>query len=399
MKLKKAPGYTWGFFYTTLRMADFSAPGTISITCPKRMTSSLREELTELGFPVLKERLAGVETRGSLYDCMKLNLLLRTAHRVHYLLGTFSAPNATELHKKLISIPWENYIDPNGYLSITSFIKNKTITNTQFANLKVKDAIVDQIRAKKGSRPDSGPDLSKTVVFLFWKGTEASIYLDTSGQSISRRGYRIENHTAPMQETLAAAIVKSTKWKPGQHFINPMCGSGTLAIEAALMALNRAPGLLRPNYGFKHILGFDQGELNGLRSEIKHQSSRDFKGTIIATDNDPRAIIAAKKNAKTAGVDHLIEFELCDFSETQIPDGAGVVVLNPPYGERIGHNQHLESLYKAIGDFFKHKCSDKWGYVFTGNLDLAKKIGLRTNQRIELYNSTIECRLLEFELY
>ncbi len=363
------------------------------------MTSFLKEELSELGFPILKERLAGVETRGSLHDCMKLNLMLRTAHRVHYLLGTFRASNASELHSKMISIPWEDYIDPNGYLSITSFIKNKRISNTQFANLKVKDAIVDRIRNKKGSRPDSGPDLSKTVVFLFWKGNEASIYLDTSGESISRRGYRVESHTAPMQETLAAAIVKSTRWKPGQHFINPMCGSGTLAIEAALIALGRAPGLLRPNYGFKHILGFDTGEWNGLRSGIKHQSAKDFEGRIIATDNDPRAIKAARKNAQTAGVDHLIEFELCDFRETVIPDGPGVVVLNPPYGERLGHDQQLEDLYKAIGDYFKQHCNGKWGYVFTGNLDLAKKVGLRTNQRIELYNSTIECRLLEYELY
>lgn len=380
-------------------MANFSTPSTLSITCPKGLTPYLRSELEELDFPIIKERIAGIETKGSLKDCMRLNLSLRTAHRVHYLLKEFEATNADQMQEAVKRIDWENYIDKHGYVSVTSFIKNKTITNTQFANLTVKDAIVDRIRMTRGTRPDSGSNLNKTVVFLFWKGDQASIYLDTSGESISRRGYRTNSHMAPMQETLAAAIIMAGKWKPGQHFINPMCGSGTLAIEAALMALHRPPGQLRPNYGIKHILGFDEDEWDELRSEFKQESNKDFEGRILATDIDSRAIQAAKKNAKTAGVDHLIEFKQCDFRDTEIPYGDGVVVVNPPYGERIGHDQELESLYTTIGDFFKQDCSGKWGYVFTGNFDLAKKVGLRTNQRIELYNSTIECRLLEYELY
>ena len=211
------------------------------------MVDFLTSELSDLGFPVKKKRLAGVEISGTLEDCMKLNLMLKTAHRVHYQLKEMKAANAEELQEELKTIRWEEYIDKHGYVSITSFIKNKTITNTQFANLVVKDAIVDRIRVRKGARPDSGANLNKTVVFLFWKGDEAAIYLDTSGESISRRGYRRENHTAPMQETLAAAIIMASKWKPGQHFVNPMCGSGTIAIEAALQALGRPPGLLRPN--------------------------------------------------------------------------------------------------------------------------------------------------------
>ena len=363
------------------------------------MTPYLRKEVEELGFKVDNERHAGLEITGTLNDCMKLNLCLSTAHRVHFLLKKFEAFNADQLHEKLVTIPWEEYIDKNGYVSVTSFISNKTIDNTQFAQLKVKDAIVDRIREETGTRPDSGPDLNHSVVFLFWKNEEAMIYLDTSGESISRRGYRVKNHTAPMQETLASTIVQASKWEQGQHFVNPMCGSGTIAIEAALKALNKPAGLLRPNYGIKHILGFDVGEWNSLRTDLKYQGNKDFEGRILATDHDRRAIQAAQKNAQTAGVDHLIEFKVCDFRETEIPYGDGVVVMNPPYGERIGHDQELESLYTAIGDFFKQDCSGKWGYVFTGNFDLAKKVGLRTNQRIELYNSTIECRLLEYELY
>ncbi|HCD52709.1 MAG TPA: RNA methyltransferase [Balneolaceae bacterium] len=380
-------------------MADFSQSSTISITCPKGITPYLEQELIALDFPIVKKRLAGIETKGTLNDCMLLNLSLSTAHRVHYQLKHFPCNNADELHEEVISIPWENYIDKHGYVSITSFIKNKSITNTQFANLKVKDAIVDRIRRTRGTRPDSGPNLNKSVVFLFWKGNQATIYLDTSGESISRRGYKVDNHTASMQETLASAIILAGKWEPDQHFINPMCGSGTLAIEAALKALNRAPGQLRPNYGIKHILGFDEEVWTKLRSEIKSKNEKELKARIIATDNDPKAIQAARKNAKTAGVEHLIDFEVCDFSETEVPDGKGVIVVNPPYGDRLGRDEQLDELYRSIGDFFKQKCSGKWGYIFSGNFEMLKKVGLRSNQRIELYNSTIEARLAEYELY
>ncbi len=380
-------------------MADFSQSSTISITCPKGMVPFLKTELVLLGFVVRKTRLAGVEIDGTLEDCMFLNLTLRTAHRVHFLLKDFKAINAEELTDGLKSVAWEDYIDKHGYVSLTSFIKNKTIKNTQFANLTAKDAIVDRIRMRKGARPDSGPKLNRTVVFLFWKGDQATVYLDTSGESLNRRGYRRDSHMAPMQETLASAIIQGSKWESDWHFINPMCGSGTLAIEAALMATQRAPGLLRPNFGIKHILGFDEEAWKKQRSELKQASIKEPKGRIIATDIDRRAIEAAKRNAQTAGVDHLIEFKVCDFRDTEIPYGDGVVVLNPPYGERLGEDDDLIPLYKAMGDFFKQDCSGKWGYIFTGNFGLAKKIGLRSSQRIELYNSTIECRLLEFELY
>lgn len=381
-------------------MADFSQQSTISITCPKRITPYLKKELTDLGFPITKERLAGIETKGTLNDCMMLNLNLRTAHRVHFMLKDCRPKDGEQLYNELVKIPWEDYIDKHGYVSVTSFIKNKTVTNTQFANMKAKDAIVDRIRKKTGSRPDSGPNLNKTVVFIFWKNDRAQIYLDTSGESISRRGYRTETSVAPMQETLAAALILASKWQPGQHFINPMCGSGTIAIEAALQALNKAPGLLRPNYGIKHILGFDEERWNDLRSDLKNKGEKDFEGRIIATDHDVRAVNATRKNARTAGLDHLIEVKKCDFSETEIPnDKTGIIMLNPPYGDRIGNEKDLEPTYEGIGDFFKQEATGYWGYVFTGNFDLAKKIGLRTNQRIEFYNSTIDARLLEYELY
>lgn len=380
-------------------MNPFSRESRISITCPKRITPYLKDEVLQLGYPLKKVRKAGLETEGTLENCMELVLSLRTAHRVHYLVDDFRAENADEMYRQVNQLPWEDYIETHGYVSITSFIDNPTIDNTQFANLRCKDAVVDRIRENKGSRPDSGPNLNGTVLFLFWRNTNCRIFVDASGESLSRRGYRSQSHTAPLQESLAAAIVKATGWESHQHFINPMCGSGTLAIEAALAGLNRPPGSLRPDYGVKHIKGFDRQAWDQMRSALNAQAKKDIEGKIIATDRDPNAIQAARKNAKTAGVDHLIDFEVCDFRDTPRPSGNGVVVMNPPYGERLGEKERLEGLYSSIGDFFKQECTDYTGYVFTGNLDLAKKVGLKANRRIPFFNSTIDCRLLKYELY
>lgn len=382
-------------------MANFSNVSNISLTCPARLAPYLKQELREQQFPIRKVRKAGVETEGSLQDCMKLVLTLRTAHRAHYLLEEFKAEDADQMYEGVNAIPWENYIESYGYVSVTSFIKNESISNTQYANLTCKDAIVDRIRSATGSRPDSGPDLNHTVVFLYWRNNKCRVFLDASGESLSRRGYRTEPHSAPLQESLASAIIKETGWSGSGHFLNPMCGSGTLAIEAALIGLNRPANALRPNFGIKHIKGFDQDYWDQLRSELKLASEKklDEDVKIIATDRNPAAIKAARKNAQTAGVDHLIHFEVCDFRESPVPEGNGVVVMNPPYGERLGYNSDLEKLYSQIGDFFKQRCTDYTGYVFTGNLNLAKNIGLRTNKRTEFYNTTIDCRLLEFELF
>jgi len=248
-------------------------------------------------------------------------------------------------------------------------------------------------------RPDSGPDKNRTVIYIYWKDNHVSVYLDTSGESLSKHGYRKIPFLAPMQESLASALILSSKWDKNSHFINPMCGSGTLAIEAALIAADRANGLLRTNYGFMHIKGYDETVYQQERKKAKEKVKRKLPFKIVATDNAPKAIEAAKQNAMTAGVDHLIEFNVCDFAETEIPDGNGVVIINPPYGDRIGEEDELEFMYTGIGDFFKRKCKGYIGYVFTGNPSLAKKIGLKTKRRMEFYNAKIECRLLEFELY
>ncbi|MDX1590492.1 MAG: class I SAM-dependent RNA methyltransferase [Balneolaceae bacterium] len=380
-------------------MANFDKTGIISITCPMGLAPFLIREVKEMGYEPKETRDTGVEIEGSLNDCIRLNFWLRTAHRVHFLLDEKRIDNPDKLRNWLKLFPWEEWIPNDGYVSVTSRVDHPTIENDQFANLVVKDAIVDRIRFKTDERPDSGSDLTKAVVFLFWNKEVARIFVDTSGESLSRRNYRSSSVSAPMQETLAAGIISATDWKPGEHFINPMTGGGTLVIEAVMKAMNRAPASLRNNFGFMHLEGYDEESYLRIRDEAKKAVNRNISGKFIASDNDPQAILSAQKNAQTAGVDHVIEFETCDIAKTTVPDGDGVVVVNPPYGMRLGDDTDLRPLYKKIGDFMKNSCPGKTGYVFTANMKLAKKIGLRAKSRTTFFNSTLECRLLEYELY
>ncbi|MEK6652582.1 MAG: class I SAM-dependent RNA methyltransferase [Nitrospirota bacterium] len=371
----------------------------ILITCAKGITPFLKEEILQLGFPVLSETIAGIATEGTIDDTLRLNLHLRTGHRVLFLIKEFIAREAEALYRSLSDIPWEDYIAEDGYVCVTSSVDNPSIRDSRYANVKSKDAIVDRINKKCGRRPDSGPDKNRTVVNLYWKNEDCSVYFDTSGESLSKRGYRKLLVTAPMQETLAAAVILATGWNSSSNFINPMCGSGTLAIEAALIGLNRAPGLLRNNYGFMHLKGFNESLWDELRTRAKKEAKKTMDCRIIATDINKEAVEAAKKNAATAGVERLIEFDVCDYAETTVPEGKGIVILNPEYGERMGMIKELENVYKGIGNLFKQKCKGYTGYIFTGNPDLAKKVGLRAKQRIQFFNGAIECRLLEYELY
>ena len=371
----------------------------ILVTCPKGIPPFLAKEMKSLGFSFCLETMAAVESEGTLEECMRLNLFLRTGHRVLFLLEEFSAGNADELYSAVTGMNWEDILLPGGYLSVTSSVQNPTIRDSRYANLKCKDAIVDRMVRKCGRRPDSGPRRSGAVIHLYWKGRQCQMYLDTSGEPLSRRGYRKIPLKAPMQETLAAAVILASGWKGTEHFINPMCGSGTLAIEASLIARHIAPGQFREHFGFMSIKGFCGKFWKKLVGESRPGMNGAPHGRIIATDISVRAIKAARQNASAAGVEDKIEFRVCPFEETPIPAGDGVLVLNPEYGERLGDLEELAGVYRGIGDFFKKKCQGYRGYVFTGNLELAKRVGLRASRKIPFFNSNIEFRLLEYELY
>jgi putative N6-adenine-specific DNA methylase len=378
----------------------YTSKAVIVVTCPKRLASYLEQEIKELGFDTTETFVTGVKLTGTINDCIKLNLNLHCASQVLYSLKQFLADDADAIYSNLVAYPWENIIPDPGYFSITSNVNNPTINNSMFANLRVKDAIVDRLREIRGNRPSTGSELTGAVINLFWKNEEAEIFIDTTGDSLGRHGYRKIPGQAPMLEALAAATIIATRWDRKSPFVNPMCGSGTVAIEAAMMATNRRPGLFRTNYAFMHLQGYDESVYLAEDALLEKQIIEIPGLRIIATDYSAKAIDNAKKNAVAAGVANLIEFSVCDFAATEIPAGVqGIFYVNPEYGERLGVVQELEETYSRIGDFMKQKCGGYFGYVFTGNLDLAKKIGLKAKRRIEFYTSTIDCRLLEYELY
>lgn len=381
-------------------MEVFNTPNKIIITCNKRLSPYLQQEVEELGFEIKRSFSTGVELFNTLNETIKLNLNLRTASQILYSIKEFKASNPQELYDELKDIAWEELIAFDGYFSVTSNVDNETITTPLFANLKVKDAIVDRIKEKKDIRPNSGSDANRALVHLYWKDDRAEIFIDSSGETLAKHGYRKHPGKAPMLEALAAGTIFATKWDGLSSFVNPMCGSGTLAIEAALIATNRRPGLYRMNYSFMHFIGYDEEVFFQERRILKEQVNKKANPKIIASDLSQQAVDIAIMNAKTAGVDQLIDFQVCDFADTTVPqEEKGIAIFNPEYGERLGNHSQLELTYKRVGDFLKQNCKGYRGYIFTGNPDLAKKIGLRASRKVEFYNGKLDCRLLEYELY
>jgi 23S rRNA (guanine2445-N2)-methyltransferase len=370
----------------------------IFVICAPEISSILHTEIKALGLTKTTEHRLGVQLYGTLADTMYLNLHLRTANKVLWEVGKFYAATPEQMYHKAKNLPWEDEIDVDGYFNIDSYVKNDTITDTRFANLKLKDAIADRFTKKMDRRPNSGPEKDKTRIYMHWRETECILYYDTSGGVIAKHGYRKIPGKAPMLESLAAAVIMASKWDKSSSFVNPMCGSGTLAIEAALLATNTPPGLFRGNFGFMHLASYDRQKWESMLAEAK-ENTTSCAATIVASDISSEAVEVSRTNAKAAGMDTNIKFEIADFRNFDLPDEPGVVILNPAYGERLGEVDELRTTYQEIGDFFKQKCKGYFGYIFTGNRELAKVVGLRTKRKIPFLNAQLDCRLLEYELY
>ena len=265
----------------------------------------------------------------------------------------------------------------------------------------MEDAIVDRISRVHNRRPDSGPKNDRAVVHLHWNEKRCRISLDLSGQKLTDRGYRRIPGKAPMRESIAAAILMEADYDGSRPLIVPMCGSGTIAIEAALIASRRAPGLLRSNFGVQHLLTFDEETWKDQRHQARQGATRTPTAPIIVSDNDPVMVEAARKNAVTAGVEHLLEFHVCDFAETPFPPGEdepGTIILHGEYGERLGDPEALEATYRRIGDFLKQECGGWDAWVFTSRR-FAGSIGLKTSARIPFEHGSLDCRLLHYQVY
>lgn len=381
-------------------MVDFGLKGKVVVTCKDRFSSYLEKELIELGYRPVKTERTSIELEASLSDCIFLNLHLRTASHVLFEIRSFYLHHADDIYRRIKALPWEDFISESSYFSVISHVDNESVDNPLFVNVRIKDAIVDRFREKSGIRPDSGSALEGAVFQLFWKETQANLYINTTGDTLAKHGYRKIPGKAPMLEALASATIIATDWDKQSPFVNPMCGSGTLAIEAAMMATNRFPGLLRDHYAFMHIKGYDEDFYQEEKEKLKAEIIKRPGLRIIASDISEQAILFSRENASMAGVEDLVEFEVCDFEETTVPESdSGVVFFNPEYGERLGEEEDLAITYKRMGDFMKQRCPGYTGFIFTGNVSLGKKVGLRAARKIEFYNGTIDCRLLKFELY
>ncbi|MBS9524633.1 class I SAM-dependent RNA methyltransferase [Litoribacter ruber] len=381
-------------------MNDFGQKGKVVITCKDRFAPYLEKELVELGFKPKKVNRTSIELYASLNECIYLNLHLRTASHVLFEIKSFYLQHADDIYRRVKALPWENYIANDTYFSVSSHVENESVDNPLFVNVRIKDAIVDRFRENTGSRPDSGSEYLGAVFQMYWKDKQAILYINTSGDTIAKHGYRKIPGKAPMLEALVSATLMAADWNGEGVLVNPMCGSGTVAIEAAMVATNRYPGLYRDQYAFQYIKGYDEAVFDQMKADLKSKVNDNIAVTIIANDISEIAINGALENAKVAGVkDHII-FEKGDFADVELPETEkGIIFINPEYGERLGEETELEETYKRIGDYMKQKGAGYTGYIFTGNLDLAKKIGLKAKRRMEFYNGTLDCRLLKYELY
>lgn len=381
---------------------NFDTPSTLRLSCGPGQRDMLAAELEQLGVSTQQGGPTGVECQGTLLDAMRLNLVSRIAMRVLYRLDSFACANPDALAASAAQVPWEDIVPLNGYLSVTCTVDHPSIDNSMFASLTLKDAIVDRIRGIFSRRPDSGPDRTGTVIHLHWRGDTAQLWVDTSGRKLADRGYRKMPHLAPLRETLAAAILLRSGYEGTAPLVIPMCGSGTLAIEGALIASGRPPGLLRSAFGFQHLVGFDKEVWADIRRDVapsKPRRTHPACPPILASDINPDAVAATRRNAETAGVEHLIETHVCDFADTPMPAEKGHIILHPEYGLRLGQSDALHTLYPRMGDFLKQRCGGWSSWIYTGNLELAKRIGLRPAARVPMRNAKVDARLLGYEVW
>ena len=368
-------------------------------TTTKGLEEVLAAELTALGVREVVPANGGVNFSGSLRDGYRACLWLRTANRVLQPIASFPCPSQEALYEGVYALNWEELMTPSMTLAVDANLRDSEMTHSRFAALKTKDAVVDKIRDLRGQRPNVDPKDPDLRINLHLARNHCTISLDLAGIGLHRRGYRRDPTIAPLKETLAAGLVALTGWDQKTHFVDPMCGSGSLPLEAALLASNTAPGLLSPDFGFQRWPDFDSSSWKELIEEAEQLQSPLPANLIFGSDRDQRAVDLARRNAESAGIGAKIRWSYNDFAKLEPPSDHGTLICNPPYGERIGEEAELEAFYRKIGDTFKQRWKGWTAWVFTGNLALAKRVGLKASRRIVLYNGPIECRLLKYDLY
>ena len=380
------------------------------ITCPRGIESLLAQELADMGVGECRPTAAGVHALADLAVAYRICLWSRLANKVLLELGRCSAKSKDDLYAGVQATDWSRYLSADGKLWIEVNGTNHNLRNTQFSGQIVKDAIVDQLRTDSGLRPTVHRDGSDLSVNLYIQRDQATINLDVSGESLHRRGYRQQSVLAPLKQNLAAALLMRAGWPQmraeGAQLIDPCCGSGTLLIEAAMMAADIAPGMLRSEYAFQRWPDFRADTWEALKAEASERREKGLAQSlpeIRGYDIDPRAIRASQINAEAAGVDSMVRVmhkALVDFKKPTHGDFShGLLITNPPYGERLGEQQTLLPLYEQLGVSLKRDFSGWRAGIFTGNPELARQLGLSPYKKYKLSNGAIPSELLLFEIF
>ena len=381
---------------------------TFFATCPKGIETLLHDEIISLDIPDVKQARSGVFFKGTLQSAYKICLWSRLANRVLLPLARFQAATPDDLYTRIYQqIEWDDHMGPDHKIAVGFTADHTNTFHSHYATLRIKDAVADQFRAKTGCRPSVDTDHPDMRINVHMKKDLAQVSLDLSGDSLHKRAYRTEGGTAPLKENLAAAILIRAHWpqlaSKGAPLVDPLCGSGTLLIEGALMALDRAPGLLRPSFGFSKWKQHDPDVWETLLTEAEARAERGMGGIprrFFGFDKDPDVIAQAQANAARAGMAEVIMFRTRDLNALTAPHTTpGLLIANPPYGARMGKKMNLETLYRTLGDRLKRHFSGWAAGVFTADPEPVKKMGIRARKQYQLFNGPIPCKLLNFEVH
>ncbi len=378
-------------------------------TVPMGMQLLLSQELKILGAQHIEESRAGAGFQGSMELAYRVCLWSRTASRVLLPLATFPVASFEELYHAIRSMVWEEHLGPQNSLAVDFVSSESAFGHTHFGAQKTKDAIVDRLRTPSGARPSVNTEEPDVRINVYIRNNQATVSIDLSGHSLHRRGWRKEVGLAPLKENLAAGILYLADWpkvaSEGGGVIDPLCGSGTLPIEAALMAADVAPGLMRERWGFSQWRGHQLPLWKSLHQEAMERDGRNKQRPphfppIIGYDLDPSAVRMALMNIERAGLRGFVHCERREITAVEpVGDRPGIWIANPPYGQRLGETDKLSFLYRQIGDSLKQRFTGWKGYLFTANRELAKHIGLKIARKHVLFNGSLECRLLEIPIH
>ena len=368
------------------------------LTCPRGLEEVTSIDINKHIKCLSKPEKGGVSFKGEKEDLYKINLYARTGMYLLKKLFEFKSKNINSVYNEVLKYKWSNILDCTKTFSIRTKIKSDFFDNSGYLTLKVKDAIVDRVRKDTGKRPNIDKLNSNFKIFVIVKNDKVKVYLDSSGRPLFMRGYRAKIHKASLNECLAAGLVLLSNWDEKKSFYDPMCGSGTIPIEAAMIAYNIPAGILRKSFGFQLWQDYDKNLWNKVLIESKEKIKKDSNIKISGSDMFKRNIDLSINSAKKINLNEYISFKQKDIIKTENEFKDGVVIMNPPYGIRLGSEKELESLYKSIGDTLKNKFEDCDAYIFTHNKNLAKCVGLRTKRKIILKNGQLDCRLLYYPI-